>query len=1609
MEDNVLNSSQQTNATTINDQEQMCYTHFDPVYTPTNKNELEQSEMPESIRNLYNSKIEEITNDVSKTINSYQDADELNKIFDDIALDNARSQSYSTIAELVERGFPSTMAVELYKNQQQYNQSYGSGLYSAVAETRMVNQASDSLIMNSCYYDRDDDSAELQEAMQNIMVNYQALDDMATKAFERNNERNIVTKVAVGVPAILPFEQNWNAARKFKNIVKERLGQYDEIKELGDSWDMNKVADATRRALSRAATGSVNNFKQLLNDIDQDLLESSTLTLGDRSNFWSQVQNTTIGLNKFAFGAECVGLIPIVKAGAMAGKAATVGTKSIAKGIASGVMATAKTATNLDSLSAIGSVASKPIKALRFIGNKGKAQKALDDLLSVSVAQRSIDPSSSSEAIKRASREWLENGMAGAYSPNAIKTSSSLASDNMNILSNALEGVEDASDISDAIALAKAMDNGNIQGLERQVKNEVLNSFIGRYLKEKLNYVPRMENISMVSTDKGFSLYTLVGTGKNRTKPFASVNTAQQFADKLNLNKGKYKGFVTNNTADVVVDRTGAYVRIQRDFLDGDKSVALGDLVSSAIKESKLAGKTKGKSFSSSWIGQHIAGANITADYTTRVLNNLKQSDEGMALRLFNPYFKKLKNVKVGHSGVLESLREETAKQGAYFTTSALRNAGIPEDVIEGYRALKIMDDASWLTRMKSTTEGMISNDVKNIKFGTKRVGLGQIIDRPDRKYVNILKDVISEDGKQTFSVEKVPTSSIQSSNVQFVRLTHAINGDNIVAINNASFSYTNPSVMDTLFSYKPGRRQFSQGSGFVKQVISSEVELASGETKKIPTGIRSIFSHPASTKVEKAAETLEAFRQEAIKVSKGKSLVEAQKAIQNIPDWDEIGNFEDFYKLTQGEDALISLDPDAKFIFARDGEKILFNGEEVKDFNFKGASTYQYTNSEKILNTKARTDSDIFNPFNFNQEAPRLNANEEMVIAAENMARYSTLDDYSKLYADDFASAFGDYIDKNATNMWNLLHFDPDAHGSKVPDRVKNQIRNAQLNYKRMMSTTTGWDRWIESVSTNIADKLVPDIKNAGPSRLAFYKALSGGNPIRKAKAWTFNWYLSMYNPKQLWTQMSASLNAINMHPALGTYATTYHFPILAYMNSNDKSIFKKAVEKFGRGKVKELQDVAEIARRLDVYTQASPAGAFELATREAALSGTSWFSPSSFYLKGEYANRTFTSIMAAKEAYDKGFRPATMTAADYSNLVVRQQNLYLNMGRAGTSELQRGLPGFLTQFKGYQMRFLETMLDGELTLAEKSKLYLGQSIFGGFKGVIGGKYAPRWYASLHSAKSSITGDDSYTPVDELAYHGLVDYISMAMGSNHSFGNAWSVGLGDIFTIALDTSIADMPPAVSMFEKPVGLASTIYRGFMNHLSLDIEDRDYAAMLSSMAQTASAKKQLPGGISNLLAGYYSLKSGSKLSYNGQLSVGSQDALDSFLTAVGIRDISDDQYALMLAEKTRLEEDEREQKKLSSELLGYALNAPSDEVQRVRLKEVKRMVGMIAEDNPELGRKIFNGVYSFENMRGVKQEKRVKLLENMLEDAPHLKKQYQKHYDDAINRKQNVQE
>lgn len=166
-----------------NDNQQMCYVPYEPVFKEIEDTSVDGGELSDAVCEVYNSRVKEIQgNDVFMAISSYQDANELNRIYDEAALENERDLKFNTLTELIERGLPTSMAIELYNKQKDYRQAYGSGLYSALLDSRIIGQASDNNIMTSAYIDKNDTSADLYESMQNMIVNLQMINDMAVKA-----------------------------------------------------------------------------------------------------------------------------------------------------------------------------------------------------------------------------------------------------------------------------------------------------------------------------------------------------------------------------------------------------------------------------------------------------------------------------------------------------------------------------------------------------------------------------------------------------------------------------------------------------------------------------------------------------------------------------------------------------------------------------------------------------------------------------------------------------------------------------------------------------------------------------------------------------------------------------------------------------------------------------------------------------------------------------------------------------------------------------------------------------------------------------------------------------------------------------------------------------------------------------------------------------------------------------------------------------------------------------------------------------------------------------------------------------------------------------------
>ena len=625
---------------------------------------------------------------------------------------------------------------------------------------------------------------------------------------------------------------------------------------------------------------------------------------------------------------------------------------------------------------------------------------------------------------------------------------------------------------------------------------------------------------------------------------------------------------------------------------------------------------------------------------------------EGRTLYLLQSH---LKEIKAGSGPVLDMLMDVTRSQHAWIKSSRLADRGIPQNIINAYENMRLVEDVSRMLDGQIILKDLEDLGMKNMFSNGHRLGLGKIANTYDAKNVNVLEDFDEETGN--FVTRAMANDEDLKKTYTVYEMQRSVNGSKYIAINNKTLMESNPTWSNTFLSYEPGRRTFTRNSGFIKQ---AQIVRENGKAVDI-SDVHTIFSHPNQESVKKAAGLLEQARQIAIRVDQKEiDLIEAERLFNQLPDRDilKFASFDEFFKHC-GKDKLISLDPEASFIYVPDGGKLpeTIAGLSVKDHNRAGISMLEFSNSEKIIKKTMRTNDNVMNPFTLT-DAPRVSIDEELGLEVKRILNSATVDDYTRLFADDFADTFRPYMKGRDPEMALM---DPTILREVKDTKVRGMMENAQQTFARMKSQPTDFDNWMERLATGIADWIAPGWKSPeGSNRLGLYKWMTHQSPTKILRAYGFHFNLGMWNPRQLYAQAAASINAMEMSPKAAAKITPMLGPLLGYMKSGDKSLLARMAKSFGV-KQSYIDDLVEGAKKLDIWSKGSFGGAYDIAERGKGL----WDNISStwFYDSGEHINRLYTGLLAVQEQLDKGVSVAKMTPEQLLQVINRQQNLYINM----------------------------------------------------------------------------------------------------------------------------------------------------------------------------------------------------------------------------------------------------------------------------------------------------------------------------------------------------------
>lgn len=310
------------------------------------------------------------------------------------------------------------------------------------------------------------------------------------------------------------------------------------------------------------------------------------------------------------------------------------------------------------------------------------------------------------------------------------------------------------------------------------------------------------------------------------------------------------------------------------------------------------------------------------------------------------------------------------------------------------------------------------------------------------------------------------------------------------------------------------------------------------------------------------------------------------------------------------------------------------------------------------------------------------------------------------------FIAEFADTLDlggKPITNPLKVIiegNFRKDFTDRNKLAAAKNSRRALMelLNHKSEVSQTKDW------TFSKLADSMYSVFGQKGADLGAEHLLGNVKDPVKFARQIAFHSKLGLFNPKQLFVQaqgfvhISAIEGVTNAVPAAGAGSLMRRLLV----NPDHLDDFAKKARAFGwtEKEFKESYDglvrsgfhnvageVAYLDDFLDTNIVSNKLGSF-------LESGTV------FFREGERFVR-HTAWNAAYKKWRKENPDAVFDSVAERNVLMRADDLSVNMSRASNASWQHGLLSLPTQFFSYQARLAEQFLGTKLTNAEKARAF--------------------------------------------------------------------------------------------------------------------------------------------------------------------------------------------------------------------------------------------------------------------------------------------------------------
>lgn len=408
---------------------------------------------------------------------------------------------------------------------------------------------------------------------------------------------------------------------------------------------------------------------------------------------------------------------------------------------------------------------------------------------------------------------------------------------------------------------------------------------------------------------------------------------------------------------------------------------------------------------------------------------------------------------------------------------------------------------------------------------------------------------------------------------------------------------------------------------------------------------------------------------------------------------------------------------------------------------------------------------------------------------ATSNMIRSRLLTDYKIAAVEQWIAQYGHLLAVPSEFVRaNPVHY---IHNPVWDSRAADQALLASAQASRssilnLLGTDTRTTKAVQSLKESVLDSIYTRFGQAASDRVVENKLMQGKDPLKTARAVAFHSKLGLFAWPQFFTQFSTVAHMVALTPqhAIPGVASGTLMRWLA-LNANPQQVeyYAKIAEKFGM-KREWFKESYDEMLRTGLYNVEGEHAFKDNIVDFNIIEGAGgkildWGAAP--FREGERLAR-LASWNAAYREWRVANPDAQLTNSVRNTILNRMDTMMVNMTRASNASWQNGVMSVPTQFMGYQIRMMEQMLGGRLTVPERARLFgMYSFLYGIPKGI-------ETTAVVSVGTALLAGENFYDYVRQKAIEsgynpGDVSVVSTLMGGVAD--QMWKIVTGGDYNIS--------------------------------------------------------------------------------------------------------------------------------------------------------------------------------------------------------------------------------